>query len=67
MAYPVSPELEAYLINHGRHIDTIPNIYNDLHRFTEAITYESPDGSETNWQTLIYPVSYTHLTLPTKD
>ncbi len=54
MAYSVSPELEAYLINHGRHIDTIPNIYNDLHRFTEAITYESPDGSETNWQTLMY-------------
>ena len=55
IAYPVSSELEAYLIQHGRYIDTIPKIYNDLHRFSEAIPYESPDGSETNWQTLMYP------------
>ncbi|HIG85203.1 MAG TPA: hypothetical protein EYG40_11600 [Verrucomicrobia bacterium] len=54
IAYPVSSELEAYLIKHSRYIDTIPKIYNDLHRFSEAIPYESPDGSETNWQTLMY-------------
>ena len=54
IAYPVSSELESYLIKHSRYIDTIPEIYNDLHRFSEAIPYESPDGSETNWQTLMY-------------
>ena len=53
-SYPVSPEFKEYLFKYGRHQETIPKIYSDLHRFNEAIQYESPDGSETNWQTVMY-------------
>ncbi|MEC7224689.1 MAG: hypothetical protein VX848_08460 [Verrucomicrobiota bacterium] len=54
ISYPVSPELKNYLIDYGRYLESVPKIYNDLHRFNEAIQYESPDGSETNWQTVMY-------------
>ena len=54
ISYPVSPELKKYLIDYGRYLESVPKIYNDLHRFNEAIQYESPDGSETNWQTVMY-------------
>ncbi|MBA4717059.1 MAG: hypothetical protein ACJ0IZ_00365 [Verrucomicrobiales bacterium] len=53
-SYPVSSEFKEYLFKYGRHQETIPKIYSDLHRFNEAIQYESPDGSETNWQTVMY-------------
>ena len=53
-SYPVSSEFKEYLFKYGRHQKTIPKIYSDLHRFNEAIQYESPDGSETNWQTVMY-------------
>ena len=53
-SYPVSSEFNEYLFKYGRHQETIPKIYSDLHRFNEAIQYESPDGSETNWQTVMY-------------
>ena len=52
--YPVSPEFKNYLLKYGRYLETVPKIYSDLHRFNEAIQYESPDGSETNWQTVMY-------------
>ena len=53
-SYPVSSEFKNYLIKYGRYLETVPKIYSDLHRFNEAIQYESPDGSETNWQTVMY-------------
>ena len=53
-SYPVSSEFKNYLLKYGRYLETVPKIYSDLHRFNEAIQYESPDGSETNWQTVMY-------------
>ena len=53
--YPVSPELHAYLQRHGRHLGSVPQIYDDLSRFTDAVPYESPDGSNTLWQTVMFP------------
>ena len=53
--YPVTPALRAYLQHYGRYLDSVPTIYRDLARFSEAIPYESPDGSKTLWQTVMYP------------
>ena len=53
-SYPVSSEFKNYLLKYGRYLETVPKIYSDLHRFNEAIQYESPDGSENNWQTVMY-------------
>ena len=53
-SYPISSEFKNYLLKYGRYLETVPKIYSDLHRFNEAIQYESPDGSETNWQTVMY-------------
>ena len=54
ITYPVSSDLKGYLLEYGRYLESVPKIYSDLHRFNEAIQYESPDGSETNWQTVMY-------------
>ena len=54
ITYPVSSDLRGYLLEYGRYLESVPKIYSDLHRFNEAIQYESPDGSETNWQTVMY-------------
>lgn len=53
-SYPVSSRFKNYLLKYGRYQETVPKIYSDLNRFNEAIQYESPDGSETNWQTVMY-------------
>ena len=51
--YPISEALRNYLTLFGR-MSTIPVIYNDLTRFTEAFPYEGPDGKETLWRTVMY-------------
>ncbi|NIP97452.1 MAG: hypothetical protein GWO24_30075 [Akkermansiaceae bacterium] len=52
--YPVSPFLLQYLHHFGRRSD-IPLVYDDLNRFTEAVSYENPKGEETLWLTVFYP------------
>ncbi len=53
--YPVSPTLRGYLERYGRQLDSVPQIYRDLSRFSDAVPYESPDGSATLWQTVMFP------------
>ena len=52
--YPVSASFGQYLYRYGR-ISEIPLVYDDLTRFTASVPYESPDGEETLWLTVIYP------------
>ncbi|MGA0844916.1 MAG: hypothetical protein ACO3RV_00110 [Luteolibacter sp.] len=52
--YPVSQALRQYLYHFDRQRD-IPNIYDELTRFTGAVPYEDPRGRETLWLTVMYP------------
>ena len=52
--YPVSPTLRQYLYHFDRQRE-IPKVYDELCRFTGAITYEDPKGRETLWMTVMYP------------
>ncbi len=51
--YEISPPLRQYLYRFDR-LREIPNIYNDLTRFTGAVPYEDPRGRETLWLTVMY-------------
>lgn len=51
--YGISPPLRQYLYRFDR-LREIPNIYNDLTRFTGAVSYEDPRGRETLWLTVMY-------------
>ena len=53
--YPVSGFLLQYLQHFGRRSE-IPLVYDDLLRFSEAVPYEDPDGDETLWLTVSYPL-----------
>ncbi len=53
--YVVGPALNAYLTKYGRHVASVPEIYRDLSRFSETAPYESPAGTETLWQSVMYP------------
>lgn len=52
--YPVSQTLRQYLYHFDRQRE-IPRVYSELTRFTGAIPYEDPHGSETLWLTVMYP------------
>lgn len=52
--YPVSPPLRQYLYHFDRQRD-IPKVYSELLRFSGAIPYEDPTGTETLWMTVMYP------------
>jgi hypothetical protein len=52
--YPVSSSLRQYLYYFDRQRD-IPQVYDDLGRFSGAIPYEDPHGKETLWLTVMYP------------
>ena len=52
--YEISPSLRQYLYRFDR-LREIPNLYNDLTRFTGAVPYEDPRGRETLWLTVMYP------------
>ncbi|BCU76610.1 hypothetical protein [Luteolibacter sp. LG18] len=52
--YPVSGPLRQYLYHFDRYRE-IPQVYNDLCRFTGAIPYDDPQGKETLWLTVMYP------------
>ena len=52
--YPVSPELWHYLEN-WRRAAVIPKIYRELGHFTESFPHVDSEGTETLWQTVIYP------------
>ncbi|MGC4013031.1 MAG: hypothetical protein QM755_00730 [Luteolibacter sp.] len=52
--YPVSGPLRQYLYRFDRYRE-IPQVYNDLCRFTGAIPYDDPQGKETLWLTVMYP------------
>jgi hypothetical protein len=52
--YEVSTSLRQYLYHFDRLRD-IPNLYNDLTRFTAAMPYEDTKGRETLWLTVMYP------------
>lgn len=54
IVYPVSSSLRHYLYHFGRQAE-IPLVYDDLRRFTGAMTYEDPRGNETLWHTVMYP------------
>jgi len=51
--YDVSPPLRQYLYHFDRLRD-IPQVYDDLTRFTGAVPYEDPQGHETLWLTVMY-------------
>lgn len=53
-SYQVSPAFFQYLYHFDR-LREIPDIYNELRRFTDAIPYENPSGKETLWVTVMYP------------
>ncbi|MFD0893047.1 hypothetical protein KBB96_16630 [Luteolibacter ambystomatis] len=52
--YPVSGLLRQYLHRFDRYRE-IPQVYNDLCRFSGAIPYDDPQGKETLWLTVMYP------------
>ncbi len=52
--YPVTESLRNYLNRYGR-ISTVPIVYDDMCRFSDAIPYEDPQGRETLWRTVLYP------------
>ena len=52
--YSVSGSLRQYLYHFDRQRE-IPQVYDDLGRFTGAIPYEDPHGKETLWLTVMYP------------
>jgi hypothetical protein len=52
--YEVSTSLRQYLYRFDR-LREIPNLYQDLTRFTGAMPYEDARGRETLWLTVMYP------------
>jgi len=52
--YEVSTSLRQYLYRFDR-LREIPNLYQDLRRFSGAIPYEDTRGRETLWLTVMYP------------
>lgn len=52
--YPVSQSLRQYLYHFDRQRE-IPKVYDELCRFTGAVSYEDPSGRETLWFTVMYP------------
>ncbi|MBK1880805.1 hypothetical protein JIN85_00175 [Luteolibacter pohnpeiensis] len=52
--YPVSQPLRQYLYHYDR-LREIPQVYDELRRFTGAVPYEDPQGHETLWLTVMYP------------
>lgn len=52
--YPVQGPLRQYLYHFDRQ-RPIPQVYEDLCRFTGAIPYDDPQGKETLWLTVMYP------------
>ncbi len=51
--YEISPPLRQYLYRFDR-LREVPNIYDELTRFSGAIPYEDPLGRETLWLTVMY-------------
>ncbi len=51
--YQVSPPLRQYLYHFDR-LREIPQVYEELRRFSGAIPYEDPGGRETLWLTVMY-------------
>jgi len=51
--YDVAQPLRQYLYHFDRLRD-IPQVYDDLTRFTGAVPYEDPQGKETLWLTVMY-------------
>lgn len=51
--YPVSPPLRQYLYHFDRQRD-IPQVYDELLRFSGGMPYEDPSGRETLWVTVMY-------------
>ena len=52
-AYPVIPELDAYLAKYNRRIE-IPIFYEDLLRFAGSIAVEDDEGNDTLWVRVYY-------------
>lgn len=52
--YEVSTSLRQYLYRFDRLRD-IPNLYGELRRFSNAMTYEDTSGRDTLWLTVVYP------------
>ncbi len=52
--YEVTTSLRQYLYRFDR-LREIPNLYQDLTRFTGAVPYEDTRGRETLWLTVMYP------------
>ena len=55
ISYAVSPALDDYLLKYGRRVESVPEIYRDLSRFSGTAPYESPAGTETLWHSVMYP------------
>lgn len=54
LKYPVSPLLRQYLYHFDRQRE-IPQVYDELRRFSGGMPYEDPRGRETLWVTVMYP------------
>ena len=55
ISYAVSQVLNDYLLEYGRHVESVPEIYRDLSRFSGTAPYQSPAGTETLWQSVMFP------------
>ena len=51
--YPVSEGFNAYLGAYGRTMD-FPELYEDLHRFSQLYPLFDRDGNDTLWKTVFY-------------
>lgn len=51
--YPVSDAFADYLRRYQRN-DPVDVVYEDLRRFTQSIPYETPDGEESYWESVLY-------------
>ncbi|TAG08363.1 MAG: hypothetical protein EAZ42_10975 [Verrucomicrobia bacterium] len=61
--YAISPSLRQYLYHYDRQRD-IPNVYDELRRFSGAVPYEDPSGRETLWLSVMYPQEILATLLP---
>ena len=55
ISYAVGQVLNDYLLKYGRHVESVPEIYRDLSRFSGTAPYQSPAGAETLWHSVMFP------------
>ncbi len=53
LVYPIQPFLRQYLVHYGRET-TLPIIYDDLLRYTNAFPLYNKKGEDTLWETVLF-------------